>query len=220
MKKIYQRRWFKITGICLALLFLALLGVDIYFRNQPIPACTSGREQSAQIKCPFLAISRPSMESREAFVDGVEQFGMDRTMAQFVAIQVSWQQNGLWSVLKGDAPNIYALDQVHGVTHCDLFSKYLPELEEQAKAKEIDGQITLQDLVQMKKWLAQQEQVDVSEPSKIETSLLFVKAGGNLETQKFYTEDVFMLLRGTKPHRDAPINVTLLNQSKSLAKWD
>ena len=131
-----------------------------------------------------------------------------------------WQQNGLWSVIKGEAPDIYSLDKVHGVSHCDLFSEFLPELEEMAKTKEIDGQITLQDLVEMKKWVAKQVQVEISEPSKIETSLLFVKAGGNLETQKVYTEDVFMLLKGIKPKRDSPINVELLDKSKALAKWD
>lgn len=215
-KKYYQKRWFKITGITFSVIFIALLGVDIYFRSLPIPDCESGE---AKIKCPFLAISKPSMESRTAFVNDVEKFGMDRTMATFVAVQVGWQQNGLWSVLKGEAPDIYSLDKVHGVTHCDLFSKYLPELEAMAKAKEIDGQITLQDLVEMKKWVAQQVQVEISEPSKIETSLLFVKAGGNLETQKVYTEDVFMLLKGIKPKRDAPINIELLDKSKAIAKW-
>ncbi len=216
-KKLLQRRWFKITLIVFGLIFLALAGADIYVRNLYVPDCDSGE---AQIKCPFLAIAKPSMESRKAFVDDVEQFGMDRSMAQFVAIQVGWQQNGLWSVIKGEAPNIYALDQVHGVTHCDLFAKYLPELEQQAKKIDVDGQITLQELVNMKKWVAQQEQVEISEPSKIETSLLFVKAGGNLETQKVYAEDVFTLLRGIQPERDAPINLDLMNRARALADWD
>lgn len=219
-KKFYQRRWFKITGILFLVLFLALLGVDIYFRSLSIPECADGKAQTSAIKCPFLAISKPSTESRTAFINDVEKFGMDRTMATFVAIQVGWQQNGLWSVLKGEAPDFYALDKVHGVTHCDLFSKFIPELETMAKAKEIEGQITLQDLVEMKKWVAKQVNVEISEPSKIETSLLFVKAGGNLATQKVYTEDVFMLLNGVKPKRDAPIDVELLNKSKALAKWD
>jgi hypothetical protein len=62
--------------------------------------------------------------------------------------------------------------------------------------------------------VAQQEQVKISEPSKIETSLLFIKAGGNLETQKVYSEDVLMLLRGIKPTNDAPINKKLLDNVK------
>ncbi len=216
-KKFYQKRWFKITGISFSVIFIALLGVDIYFRSLPIPDCESGE---AKIKCPFLAIAKPSTESRTAFVNDVEKAGMDRFMANFVAVQVGWQQNGLWSVIKGEAPDIYSLDKVHGVSHCDLFSKFLPELEEMVKTKEIDGQITLQDLVEMKKWVAKQVKVEISEPSKIETSLLFVKAGGNLETQKVYTEDIFMLLKGIKPKRDSPINVDLLDKSKALAKWD
>ncbi len=219
-KKFYQRKWFKITGITLSVILLALFGVDIYFRSLPVPECADGKALSSVIKCPFLAISKPSMESRNAFINDVEKFGMDRNLATFVAIQVGWQQNGLWSVLKGEAPDIYALDKVHGVSHCDLFSKFLPELEEMAKAKETDGQVTLQDLVEMKKWVAKQVHVEIGEPSKIETSLLFVKAGGNLETRKVYTEDVFMLLRGVKPKRDASINIELLNKSRAFAKWD
>ena len=216
-KKLIKRRWFRTTTITFVTLFLALVGVDIYVRNMYVPDCES---DEAQIKCPFLAISKPSMESRAAFVDDVEKFGMDRQMAQFVAIQVGWQQKGFWSVLKGEAPDIYRLDQVHGVTHCDLFAKYLPVLEQQAKAMEVDGQITLQDIVELKKWVANQEKVEPNEASKIECALVFIKAGGNLETQKVYTEDVFMLLRGIRPKRDAPITIDLMNQARSMANWD
>ncbi len=217
-KKLIHRNWFRITAMLFGLVFLVLLGVNIYIKNMPIPECTDG--QTTQIKCPFLAFSKPSMESRKAFVDDVEKFGMERSMAQFVAIQVGWQQNGFWSVVKGEAPDIYNLNNVHGVTHCDLFSKYLPELEQQAKALEVNGQITLQDLVEMKKWVAQQEHVEPNEPSKIETALVFVKAGGNLETQKVYSEDVFTLLRGIQPKRDALINLDLMSQARSLANWN
>ncbi|MDW3195058.1 MAG: hypothetical protein R8G66_21980 [Cytophagales bacterium] len=216
-KKLIKRKWFKITSISFGAIFLALVAADIYVRNMLVPDCDSGE---AQIKCPFLAISKPSMESREAFVNDVEKFGMDRTMAQLVAIQVGWQQNGLWSVIKGEAPNIYKLDQVHGVTHCDLFSKYLPELEQLAKGLETEGQITLQDIVDMKKWVAKQENVEPNEPSKLECALVFVKAGGNLKTQKVYTEDVFTFLQGIRPKRDAPISLDLMNEARALANWD
>lgn len=220
LKKFYQRRWFKVTSITFGALFFVLLGIDIYVRNMPIPDCKEGEAQTAPIKCPFLVIAKPSMESRAAFVNDVEKFGMDKTMANLVAIQVGWQQNGLWSVIKGDAPDIYALDKVHGVTHCDLYSNYLPELEEQAKQLEVDGQITLQNLVEMKKWVAMLEHVEPNEPSKIETALVFVKAGGNLETQKVYSEDVFTLLKGIRPKRDAFITMELMYQARELSNWE
>lgn len=61
-KKLVKRRWFRITSIVLGVLFLGLLGVDLYVRNLPIPDCADGGAQTAKIKCPFLAISKPSME--------------------------------------------------------------------------------------------------------------------------------------------------------------
>ncbi len=219
-KKNIRRRWVKTTAILFGGLFLGLVGVDILFRSLPVAECSEEKSGKAEIKCPFLAFAKPSIENRSAFVNDVEKFGMDRTMAQFVALQVGWQQKGLWSILRGEAPDIYSLESVHGVSHCDLYSSYLPELEQEARSLEVNGQITLQDLVQMKKWVAQQLQVEVVESSQIETALLFVKAGGDLETQKVYTEDVFTLLKGQRPGRDALINADLLRKARELSNWD
>ncbi len=222
--KLAQRRWFRITAIVVVVLTIALFGVDLYIRSSAIPECGTATadapQRTAAIKCPFLKIVKPAQTSRSAFVKDCEKFGMDYSMAQFVAIQVGWQQKGLWSVIKGEAPDVYSLDQVRGVTHCDLYSKYLPELEQQAQALEVNGQITLQDLVELKKWVAKQEQVAIIEPSKLETALLFVKAGGNLETQKVFREDVFTFLRGELPERHGQVTIALMNQARSLADWD
>jgi hypothetical protein len=35
-----------------------------------------------------------------------------------------------------------------------------------------------------------------------------------------YTEDVFTLLRGIQPKRDAPITMDLMNQARILSNWD
>ncbi len=219
-KTIQKKNKYKFIGLIGLSIFTLLISADIFARSYNAYLQEANKTDEPAIKCPFLAISNPSMENRKEFVKDVEAFGMDRTMAKFVAFQITSKQKGFWSALSGDAPDIYSLDHVKGVSHQDLFSKYLTELEEMAKATEIEGQITLQDLVEMKKWVAKQENVEISKPSKIETSLLFVKSGGNLETQKVFTEDIFMLLRGIKPKRDAPINKKLLNKSMSLAKWE
>ena len=72
----------------------------------------------------------------------------------------------------------------------------------------------------MKKWVAEKEGVEPNTPSKLETALVFVKAGGNLETQKVYVEDVFTLLRGIQPKRDATITMDLMYQADDLANWN
>lgn len=140
-------------------------------------------------------------------------------MALFVVLQVTSKQKGPFAALRGETPDLNALDKVPGVSHTDLYSSYLTELREQSEKLEIDGQLTLQDLVDMKEWVAHQEQVDIIESSRIETALLFVRAGGDLAGGKVATRDVFELLEGRAPSRDAQVTSSTLTKAQKMANW-
>ncbi|MEO1654116.1 MAG: hypothetical protein AAFU64_11250, partial [Bacteroidota bacterium] len=196
-KKFYQGRWFKITSILFTLIFLTLLAIDIYVRFLLIPVCNQvapglGQANKTEIKCPFLAIAKPSTKNLSSFIKDVNKAGMSYQMALGASYQVGIGQNGLWATLFGKAPDIYKLENVHGISHCDRYNRYLSDVKRLLKEREINDQISLQDLVDIKEWIAEQEGVEINSASKQETALLFGYAGGDLETQKVYTEDIIL----------------------------
>ncbi|MEM6638118.1 MAG: hypothetical protein AAF667_19790 [Pseudomonadota bacterium] len=140
-------------------------------------------------------------------------------MALIVATMVTYSQKGLLAVLRHEAPDIYRLDQVPGISHEDLYRNCIPELREMAQARAVDGLITLQDLVELKEWVAEKVGVTPSEASKTETALLFVRSGGNLEAWTVELDDVFRLLTGQRPEADAVVTPGKLNQAMDQASW-
>ncbi len=219
-KKLYQRRWFRITSITILTLFVGLLGIDLYMRSGAIPDCADPSANTTKIKCPFLAITQPSMKSRSDFIDDIENAGMEPAMAVFVATQITWQQKGLGAVLGGVAPDIYQLTDVHGISHCDLFGRYLPELKVMARKLEKEGLLTIQDLVTMKQWVAAQEGIAVIESSQIETSLAFLGAGGSLETGLVETNNFFAFMKGERLSAENGITIEALDQAQAMTHWD
>ncbi len=216
-KKWYRRKRFKIPVISFGIIFLLLMAVDVYFRTRPIPECA---DDTSQIQCPFLAISKPSTESRSAFMEDVQKAGMDQSMAFGATMQVGVSQNGLWSTLFGKAPDINNLDKVHGISHCDRYNRYTEEVGKQLKEREVDGKIGIQDLVEIKEWIAEKEGVEIISSSKQETALLFGYAGGNLETGKVFTEDIILLINNKMPTRGGKMTLELFEKSQELAQWD
>ncbi|MEM6631114.1 MAG: hypothetical protein AAF694_15640 [Bacteroidota bacterium] len=217
--KIYKRRGFKIIASIFLLLFTGLFAVDMYVRNLLIPVCDTNETSNVAIKCPFLAIAKPSTKNRAAFLRDVNKAGMSRTMAMGAAIQVGVGQNGIWATLFGKAPDMYNLEDVHGISHCDRYNRYLPEVEQMLKEREIDNQVTLQDLVEVKEWIAKKERVEINSASRQETALLFGYAGGNLRTKRVFTEDVILLMNGSVPTRGGTMDVTLFQKVQELAVW-
>lgn len=174
----------------------------------------------AAIKCPFLKMAMPDTSSYKAFVQDCKANGMNPLMARFVARDVAKKQKGKEAVKRGEVPDIYNLDSVPGISHCDLFTRHLPELKSQARSMEKDGWITLQHLIEMKKRVAQHEQVEIAEPSKIETALIFIRAGGDRKTGKVKTEDVFTLLQGENPEGFGKVKASTLRKVRKMANWD
>ncbi len=233
-KKSLGRRILKYVGLGVVALVLALLVLVAWIHHSltsvPIQQCKAGSRTAQRIamaekmkkpviRCPFLKIAKPATSGLKNFAKDAKKAGMDYWMAVFVAIQVTWAQKGFWAVVRGETPNIYALHRVKGVSHCDLYTSYLPEIQKMAKAMEKEGKLTLQDLVKMKQWVAQQEKVKINEPSKIETALVFIRAGGDLKTGKVRTVDVFDLLQGKAPAQGGKVTVSRMNRARKLARW-
>jgi hypothetical protein len=168
---------------------------------------------------PVPGNGQPDTSSFGRFVRSCQKYNMDYWMAVFVTCQVTIQQKGLMALLRGEILDLYRLDEVPGVSHTDLYSRYLPQARAQAEAAAVDGQITLQDLVAIKEWIAKQEKVGIMDSSKIETALLFVRAGGNLQTGKVGVADVFTLLQGQRPTGDGEVNFSTLNRARGMARW-
>ncbi|MEM1414207.1 MAG: hypothetical protein AAGH15_04880 [Myxococcota bacterium] len=178
------------------------------------------RYDEGQVLCPFLAMSPPDESNLLRFARDASRNGMDYPMALVVAMQVTYLQKGLWALLTFEAPDLDRLDEVEGISHEDRYARYLPELRHMAEERAVDGRITLQDLVAMKEWVAAQAGVaPISEPSRIETALLFIRAGGDFDAWTVSVDEVFRLLSGQRPTVDAVVSPGALDEVRAKARW-
>lgn len=206
------------------LLATGLAATNYALTSAPLQSCPkAARAQHAadspEIKCPFLKFVQPATTSLSAFAQDAEKAGMDYWMAIGVAMQVTWQQKGMLAALSGEVPDLYALERVPGVSHCDLYTSYIPELREMARDLDQEGTLHLQDLVSMKQWVAREEQVEIIESSRIETALLFVRAGGDFETGRVNTENVFAVLEAIGPENPGLVTIERMNRARDMADW-
>lgn len=190
-------------------------GLALGYVTTPDPAGDDG----SPVTCPFLAMNPPDTTNMWTFARGCVANGMDYGMAIFVTTQITYQQKGLWAVLRHEAPDIYRLREVAGVSHDDRYVPFRDALRLQADAMAVDGRLTLQDLVGMKEWVAREQGVIPNEASRIETALLFVRAGGSVDDWTVGLKDVFLLLSGQPPTVDAVVTPGLLNQAREHATW-
>lgn len=190
-------------------------GLALGYVTTPEPADDDG----SAVTCPFLAMNSPDTTNMWSFARGCVENGMDYGMALFVTVQVTFQQKGLLAVLRHEAPDIYRLREVSGISHDDRYAPFQEELRAQAEDVAIDGRLTLQDLVVMKEWVANELGVTPNEASRIETALLFVRAGGESETWTVGMEDVFRLIAGQRPSVDAVVTPDLMNQAREYSDW-
>ena len=207
--KLFSRRAF-LVGI-------ASIGGGLAFGYVTTPEPPEGGDRA--ILCPFLAMNPPDTTNVWTFARGCADNGQAYSMALIVATMVTYSQKGLWAVLRHEAPDIYRLDQVPGISHDDLYQNFIPDLRQMAAERAVEGQITLQDLVEMKEWVADQVGVVPGEASKTETALLFVRSGGDLSDWTVGLEDVFRLLSGQRPEADTVVTPGKLNQAMDAASW-
>ena len=173
--------------------------------------------------CPFLRMAQPNRTDFWKFVSDCHANGLGYAEALAVSLHILRQQKGLGAVFKrGETIDMYRLDEVPGTSHTDLFQAYLPAVE--GKIKEVadkDGMIRMQDLVDLKKWIAAQEGVkEVSFPSKAETGQIFVRAGGDLDTGLVAASDAIKMMKGERPEKGGVVTFSAIKKANTkLATW-
>jgi hypothetical protein len=190
-------------------------GLALGYLATPDPADDDG----SPITCPFLAMNPPDTTNMWTFTRGCVANGMDYGMALFVTVQITFLQKGLLAVLRHEAPDIYRLREVPGISHDDRYAPFQTELRAMANDMAVDGRLTLQDLVTLKEWVARRLGIVPNEASRIETALLFVRAGGDLETWTVDLEDTFRLIAGKRPRAVALVTPAKLDQTRAQTRW-
>ena len=183
----------------------------------------------SDINCPFLKIARKSAgrDFRNVWdlASNCSREGLQYRLALVVGADILAKQQGFCPMLLGRALDLYALDQVPGVSHPDKYGRYMDETIEKLTAAKSpdDDTITLQDLVDVKKWIATEKEnmtVDqITKPSKIETNLAFVGSGGNVDTGKTKLQDIISFLQGVRPGSMDTITTAKLGKADKMAKW-
>lgn len=144
---------------------------------------------------------------------------MGRWMAHFVTRQITWKQQGVVAALLNRAPDIERLHEVPGVSHLDLYNGFPNEVRGQLAEKDVDGRVQLDDLVAIKESIAELAGVDIIDSSRIETALLFVMAGGDLDSGTVATVDVLRLLDGEAVAPGANITAAKLSRARKATTW-
>ena len=170
-----------------------------------------------EIYCPFLKAYRPGTSSLWEFASNLHDKGrLDRILGLLIGGDVTGKQQGLWKALTFAAPDLYNLDKVPGISHDDLFQKHMKKFDEMAK----DGELTIQGLVEIKKKIAEEENcTEISDASKLETGLLFLGSGGDLETGVVSLQAVKTFLSGTVVENQHPINMGTVSKVKKMCSW-
>lgn len=193
--------------------------IDSVDLNEHVKQGNSRDSTNKKFLCPFLTIAQPDTTGYKEFAKSCEEAGMDYNMAKFVAKDIGARQLGKKAVKEGKTPDLMRLDEVDGISHADLYQKYLEQVAIWMENKEVDGKVTLQDLVKIKQYIARLESVEIQKSSKIETALLFIGAGGNLENWTVKSSDVLLFLNHDLP--SVPIEVTIkkLRKTRRKANW-
>lgn len=156
--------------------------------------------EPGEIMCPFLKIIKPRTDNMWIFLRDCRRAGVAWFFAFIFGFFIVGKQKGWGKAFMGHAPDIYALDQVPEVSHDDLFQNYMDGVKSRiAEAEDENGIITMQDLVNIKKWIAQQSNVAIIDSSKVETGLVFLGSGGEAKTGKVRGSDVIKFLQGQRP---------------------
>lgn len=190
-------------------------GLALGYLTTPDPAADDG----SPITCPFLTMNPPDTTNMWTFARGCAANGMDYAMALFVTVQITYFQKGLWAVLRHETPDIYRLREVPGISHDDRYAPFQEELRAMADGMAVKGRLTLQDLVTLKEWVARNLGVVPNEASRIETALLFVRAGGDLGTWTVDLDDTFRLIAGQRPLAEAVVTPAALNRARDRSLW-
>lgn len=169
------------------------------------------------IYCPFLKAYKPDTSSLWQFASDLSEGAkIGRLESLSIGFDVAARQQGTWKALCGAAPDLYRLHEVPGISHGDLFQKYPSKLDAAAK----DGMLTLDDLVAIKKEIAVEEKCsEIIKSSKLETGLIFLGAGGDLDTGRVPLSNVKKFLNGNPIESQDDITFSTVKQAADKCSW-
>jgi len=171
------------------------------------------------ILCPMLNIVQPdTSNSVTLLLDVIFHGNVGALLAKVLLFGAVVSQQGLFAALLGGVLDLERLDEIPGVSHLDLYNSRVAEVTANVTAAaDADGYVTLQDLVAIKQWVAQVQQVnEITSISQGETVFVFLGAGGDLRQNKVLATDVILFLR-SEWDPDKIGTVTLLRLWRGLA---
>jgi hypothetical protein len=210
---------------------ITMVAVVLIIHNQRIAAAATAETTQAAaaaaveepiILCPFFRTLEPNESNSVAFlwdvvVHGHVGVGLAKSLV-FGAVVI---QQGFWTALWGGVLDLERLDEIPGISHLDLYNSQFAGVSERLLAKAVtavdaDGYITLQDLVEVKKWVAEVNSVEeINVFSRGETVFVFLGAGGSLKTNRVLATDVLRFLQSDWEVKDIG-SVNAVNLAKGL----
>lgn len=178
------------------------------------------KPKTEKINCPFLRMVQPEADNIFKFASECQEKGDVQYMTAFIiASKIVNKQQGWRKALQGYPPDIWRLDQVEGVSHTDKYQNYLEKTDEMLEEKaNDDGVITFKDLIDVKKWIAEQEKVEVIRQSQIFTTILFIKSGGDLDSMEVKKKEIMTMLDGKHPENEAHLNLSLFKKGMEVGE--
>lgn len=171
-----------------------------------VPGGTYPAGEADRIQCAFLRMVRPNTSSMSAFIRDLGLHGLDPRLAAGVGINVLQQQHpALYPTMRdaqasGRAPDIYNLDRAGVVSHADRYMPFFPEVAARVRELVKGGRISYRDTVGLKFLVADRSGTcSISDASKLETRILFIRAGGDLESGLIGADDWLRLVQGLTP---------------------
>ena len=189
--------------------------------DSSLTASNNGEENKPdpEIKCPFLRMFMPKARNTWQFTRDCQKNGMGFFAAFGITAGTVLFQKGVLALLRGDVPDLYKLDKVKFISHQDLYLPDFEFVEERVKALSRNGQVSLQDLADIKMSIADKIGVPVIQGSKIQTVLLFLRAGGDLDSRLIDADDALRMIKGYEPKKSGVVTVWGMARGKMLINW-
>ena len=187
-------------------------------------AASNNRQESKPdpaIKCPYLRLIQPDTSNTWRFTRDCQKNGMSLFTALGITAGTVILQKGKGplALLRGQAPDLYRLDEVKLISHKDLYLPYLPQVKEKVQALSRNGKISIQDLADIKQCIAAKEGVPVIRGSKIQVVLLFIRAGGDLDTGLIDADDALRMIEGYEPKKSGVVTLGAMKRARKLITW-
>jgi len=179
------------------------------------------RGESGEILCPFFKAANPNTSSNDNFIYDLSVAGCDKAFCGPLARGAALYQMPL-QALFGKVLDIFRLDQIPTISHTDLYNNYPEEVTRQINQAITDtsGMIYLQDLVNIKLWVAEQAGVDSPNVfSRGEVIFLFLRSGGDLDTEQVKAANVLTMLSGKFPNQTSRIGILNFLKGSWKADW-